>query len=115
MLPTTPCTPPTTTTTVDVRRGGWLQMGPMGTQGLVRPYTSAPKSSWDLCQPPLHPQPLPTSPRSPISMILGMTTTSGPYLRAADLSDLGKGVSALISRLLHLFTNGLQLRTARVE
>ena len=107
MLPTTPCTPPTTTTTVDVRRGGWLQMGPMGTQGLVRPYTSAPKSSWDQCYPPLHPQPLPTTPRSPFSTILGMTTTSGPYLRAADLSDLGKGVSALISRLLHLFTNGL--------
>ena len=115
MLPTTPCTPPTTTTTVDVRRGGWLQMGPMGTQDLVRPYTSAPKSSWDLCQPPLHPQPLPTSPRSPISMILGMTTTSGPYLRATDLSDLGTGVSALILRLLLLFTNDLQLRTTRVE
>ena len=51
-------------------------------------------------------------------MILGMTTTSGPYLRAAVLSDLGTGagVSALIiSRLLHLFTNALQLRTARVE
>ena len=63
MLSTTPCTPPTTTTTVDVRRGGWLQMGPMGTQGLVRPYTSAPKSSWDLCQPSLHPPPLPTSPK----------------------------------------------------
>ena len=46
-------------------------------------------------------------------MILGMTTTSGPYLRAADLSDLGKGVSALISRLLHLFTIFLVCDTAR--
>ena len=115
MLLTTPCTPPTTTTNVDVRRGDWLQMGPMGTLGLVRPYTSAPKSSWDLCHPPWHPQPLPTSPRSPISMILGMTTTSGPYLRVADLSDLGKGVSALTPRLLHLFTNDLHVCTSRVE
>ena len=48
-------------------------------------------------------------------MILGMTTTSGPYLRAADLSDLGKGVSALISRLLHLFTICLHGGTARAE
>ena len=45
----------------------------------MRPCTSAPKSSWDQCYPPLHPQPLPTSPRSPFSTILGMTTMSGPY------------------------------------
>ena len=48
-------------------------------------------------------------------MILGMTTTSGPYLRAVVLSDLGKGVSALISRLLHLFTICLVCATARAE
>ena len=41
MLPTTPCTPPTTTTTVDVGRGGRLQMGPKGTLGLGPYYSQA--------------------------------------------------------------------------
>ena len=98
------------------RETWWLAAdGSHGHPGSSETLHKCPQVILGLCQPPLHPQPLPTSPRSPISMILGMTTTSGPYLRAADLSDLGKGVSALTPRLLHLFTNGLVCATARTK